>query len=230
MPSQTLPSREMKVQKLFQKDMVIEGKENVTNEVLLQLIGTPASAQLDVDLNMSVWRCLYRRALLIDNMLSFKSEREFISEDIIFHLETFSYINKISTVAEPMYYYRCNENSLTRKYRADRFERECYLFSGIKERINQNKLGLEAITRAQRSFIGRARNCLEAEVRDNKSESMMKRMKNMKNIVANQQLHSVLCEYPINKLNKKLFIVSLCMKYKMVMPLYFVFSLKDTRK
>lgn len=52
----------------------------------------------------------------------FPSEREIISEDIYALLELFRDVESVSVVPKPLYHYRKNPASLSRAYRADRFE------------------------------------------------------------------------------------------------------------
>lgn len=194
------------------------------------MIGTLPEAELDVDVHMSVCRCLYRRQLLIEHDRWFKSERKYISEDIIFHLETYPYVQCLSTVREPLYFYRENDQSLTKKYKTDRFEKECFLYHAVMEQIRSNGFDESVELREQRSFIGRARACIMAEVRDNVKASWFERRKNILRILCDGTLQDVLHGYPIFKMNKKLAIVTWCMKNKLVIPLICIIKLIDTRK
>lgn len=65
---------------------------------------------------------LYKATLLKKNDLVFKSERDLLSEDILFNLEVCALSNQIVVYPEYLYHYVNRGNSLTRKYRLDRFE------------------------------------------------------------------------------------------------------------
>lgn len=227
---ENIAGRELSRAAAFRKDTVYKTQKEIYENVLFQLIGTLPKSELDVDVHMSVWRCLYRRQLLIEHDRWFKSEREYISEDIIFHLETYPYVHCLSTVAEPLYFYRENDQSLTKKYKADRFEKECFLYQAVMERIRNNRFDVSVELREQRSFIGRARACVMAEVRDNVKASWFERRKNILKILRDSTLHDVLRGYPIYKMNKKLAIVTWCMKNKLAIPLICIIKLIDTRK
>lgn len=228
--NRNIPSREMKVVKMFQQDTVYDTQRDIFENVLFHMIGTDPEAELDVDVHMSVWRCLYRRTVLMEHGCQFKSEREYISEDIIFHLDTFPFINRLSTVAKPLYYYRENDQSLTKKYKPDRFEKECFLYSAVMEKIQQNQFSSQVTLREQRSFIGRARGCIIAEVRDNTKADFIEKVKNIRRILNNAQLQEVLRSFPIQRLNAKLRLLALCMRYKLAVTLLVIVAVKDTRK
>ena len=223
-------SDEMSIISFFKQDMVISGHENVVNDLLLHMIGTMPEDKLDVDLLMSCCRCLYKKQLLIKNNIKFKSERAFISEDLIFQIEAFEYINRVSSVAEPLYYYRCNNGSLTQSYRPERFEKECVQYEKVCELIEKYNYGEYANLRAQRSFIGRVRNCLRAEVQDNKVESFSGKLKNMKKILSDSRIQGVLREYPISRLKASLQLVSFFMRVNNSIILYLLFKLVNTKK
>jgi glycosyltransferase involved in cell wall biosynthesis len=57
-----------------------------------------------------VWDKFYRRSLLEDNKIFFSRE---IGEDIPFKWEVFTSASRISSIPEPMYYYRVRKTSLT---------------------------------------------------------------------------------------------------------------------
>lgn len=62
---------------------------------------------------------IFNLQLIKENNIKYKSERELLSEDAIFHLELFRYVKSISIIPKGFYYYVQNENSFSRKYRKD---------------------------------------------------------------------------------------------------------------
>jgi len=74
-------------------------------------------------IGVSAWSKMYRCNMLRDNNLDFVSERKIISEDSYFMLEVFSKISKAFVLNENLYYYCRRENSLSRAFKADRFEK-----------------------------------------------------------------------------------------------------------
>lgn len=79
---------------------------------------------------ISVCCALYKRELIKD--LIFKSEKEILSEDIVFNTEACIRAKQISICPEYLYYYVYRDTSLTKKYRKDRFEAALRLDQELK--------------------------------------------------------------------------------------------------
>lgn len=127
-------------------------------DFLLDMIGTEPNYAIDRKYQMSVWHAIYSRTILEKNNVRFCSEKEFISEDIIFHIDYLQKTNKIVVIPEPMYYYCDNYNSasLSTSFRKDRFERYVILYREICSRLPVN----EVSTRAKRLLIGYTRSLI----------------------------------------------------------------------
>lgn len=60
------------------------------------------------------WNSLYKRSLFSVHKARFRSEREFVSEDLMFHLENLIYTRRIKWIPQPLiYHYMGNSASLT---------------------------------------------------------------------------------------------------------------------
>lgn len=205
---------------------LISPNNKVISDILMPMIGSEPTTLLDITLNMCVWRNIYKRKILLNNNIKFISERVYISEDIVFHLELLNYINSVSIVNKSGYVYRCNDNSLTQSYRKDRFEKECFLYSFLKNNHNSKINYDDFILRLNRTFIGKTRYCILSEVKSNKDEKISKRMINIKKILNNATLIDILKDYPIKELPFKLRIYTNFMKKKRVIPLVIMSIIK----
>ena len=89
---------------------------------------------------MSVWGKCYKRNFLINNNIIFKSEREYVSEDIIFHSDIYEFKPKIKFVFNVGYCYINNDYlSLTKVFNPNRIEKECCLHKYLlKKSIDYN--------------------------------------------------------------------------------------------
>lgn len=125
-------------------------------EVLLNMIGTKPDCSVDRKYQMSVWHALYSRDIIKNHEIKFPSEREFISEDIIFHIDFLQKVSKIAFIADPLYYYCVNEDSLTKSYRGDKFEKFVVLYKEIIHRLPI----LENNDSANRFLIGYTRSLM----------------------------------------------------------------------
>ncbi|WP_105303430.1 glycosyltransferase family 2 protein [Anaerolactibacter massiliensis] len=97
---------------------------------------------------------IYRRSFLIDNNIRFESERDVLSEDVLFNISVCQKASCITFLNENFYVYRENLSSLTHSYRPDRFDKACNLFEREKQIIaDQGERNVEALHRAQDSLI-----------------------------------------------------------------------------
>lgn len=126
-------------------------------QYLLNMIASEPSAPKDREIPMSAKIALYKREMITKYNLRFESERIFISEDLIWHIDTLCNAKCICLLPQTFYYYYNNTNSLSKKIRIDRFP----LFLKLREEIIQRtkKYGLiaEVSTRTNRMFIGYVR-------------------------------------------------------------------------
>lgn len=87
---------------------------------------------------MSVWHSIYKKSIFDTCGVQFCSERKFISEDIIFHIDFIEHCNKIGFIPNAFYYYCLNENSLSKSYNPDRFKKVDILCEEIWNRVRKS--------------------------------------------------------------------------------------------
>jgi glycosyltransferase involved in cell wall biosynthesis len=99
---------------------VFTGREEV-NGFLLDMVGPEPSYKRSIKYLISAWRSIYSMDIINANNIKFYSEREFISEDLLFNID---YLTKARAIAyQPLcfYYYCHNETSLTYTYRLEKY-------------------------------------------------------------------------------------------------------------
>lgn len=96
----------------YKKGIYVE--HEITDNFLIPLLGEDPSSDIYY-LEGFVWRQLFKKELIINR--TFKSEREYFAEDVVFDLEIYQECSTISVVNKPLYCYRYNEASLSNKYR-----------------------------------------------------------------------------------------------------------------
>lgn len=188
------------------ENVIYSNSEDIMQNVLLNMLGSPKDYYDDIYIMMSVWMGLYSRSIIQDNDIKFCSEREYISEDLIFDLDYYPCASKVCITDYDFYYYCENTASLTLSYTKDRFEKNKKLFSELSKRC-QN-ISLDAEERLDRSFIGRARQCIYSSV---KFLSFREAIREIRAICQDEQLQSVLKRYPIESFtrNQRLFAVAM---------------------
>ena len=96
--------------------------KNRINNILFRLIDKDPRNQ-DNPLGMSVWKNLYSLTFLKKNKIQFCSERGFVSEDVIFHINALPLMKKIVLMPEAFYNYCDNSSqSLSSTFRISKFE------------------------------------------------------------------------------------------------------------
>ena len=75
------------------------------DQLLLGMVGSRPHHPHDVEIGMSVWKGLYSLPILRAHHIRFLSEREYLSEDLLFHLDYLAHAGAVAIVPEPLYYY-----------------------------------------------------------------------------------------------------------------------------
>lgn len=83
---------------------------------LLDMVASKPSATNDRDIQMSAKVVLYKREMIEKYHLRFESERVFISEDLIWHIDVLAHASCVCLLPETFYYYYYNTTSLSKKF------------------------------------------------------------------------------------------------------------------
>lgn len=199
-------------------------QQDEIKEILLGMIGSLPEEPGDVEIGMSVWKGLYSLDIINKSKIRFQSERKYISEDIIFHIEYLQKAQKVVVEETPNYYYCDNGGSLTKSYKANRFEMEKILFQKVINELDKIFQEEEYNQRLFKSFLGRVRRCISQEVNDNSNRKNVR--KNIKQICEDQLVQSVIEKFDDKNLQVTKRMVNFFMKYKMVLALYCVFKIR----
>ncbi len=108
--------------------------DDIFDNVILEMIGSPFDSKTDTRISMSSCMAIYSLDVIKKNNISFYSEREYISEDLIFQIALLKKCKKVTIIEDNLYYYRySNENSLTHKFNINDFERNKAVYYKVKE-------------------------------------------------------------------------------------------------
>lgn len=113
---------------------VYKGKNEVKSFVFDLLAPLPEEAR-DVKYMMSVCLALHSRKVIEDNKVRFTSERQILSEDLIFDLDLFPKMNCIVCIPDCFYHYRMNPMSLTHTFSMEKYRRTHTFLGLVKERL-----------------------------------------------------------------------------------------------
>lgn len=210
------PIKEISDVKIFDSRPDIES-------LLLDMIGSEVNSLVDRKYQMCVWRAIYSKNIIDNNNIRFCSEKQFISEDIIFHIDYLQKVSKIGLIPEAFYYYCDNisATSLSKTFREDRFERYVILYKEICSRFP-----LGGVTnRAQRLLIGYTRSLVF--ILNDYEITFQKKIKILKTICNNNIWNEISTEYDYSRLPFYQKLVLYLILKKQIYPLILLSWLKN---
>lgn len=174
-------------------DVLYEGDKAKT-ELLPRMIG---SSPLDHDsIEMCVWGAIYNANIIRNFGVKFHSEREFISEDLVFNIDYMQYANGACTIPDTGYNYRVNLKSLSTSYRPDRFEACKFLYLEMKRKLQNLGYDEDALLRLDRTFFIYLRMCIRQEKPSALKEKKKNLISNIDKICQDQVVVDVINNYP----------------------------------
>lgn len=197
---------------------------DVYNKLFIKMLGS--SPERHDSIRMSVWNVMYSMKIIKQNGLMFPSERDFISEDLLWDLEYYKYSKSVAVIDSSSYLYRITPGSLTQKYKKDKFNMICKLYVEVESRLNNSNLNNEAVIRLQKQFFINLRSCISQEAISNKD--LINIYKAIKEMLENKIVINIINTYPIRKLNigpriflyfikiKSYFLISILSKCKLL--------------
>ena len=187
-------------------------KDELREKLLYPQLGMLPEDNGSKYVSCSVWRNIYRKAIIDEHSITFVSERELISEDIPFNLEFMMYAKRAVVINRKFYHYIVNDKSLTQTYRPDRFEREIILYNDLIRRTKEKGIYDECRVRLERHLLARARMCVRNELLGNKNKRLAN--ENVISMLSCEELKTIFAAYPVWSMPMKYKFVFFLMKYK----------------
>ncbi|PXX52508.1 glycosyl transferase family 2 [Hungatella effluvii] len=135
--------------------------EEVKNEILTRMVGSNPDGSDYIE--MSVCMVLLSKKIIDEFGLRFHSERDFISEDLIFDFDYYPRSKKAVVIDDVGYYYYDNEGSLTTKYNPKRFEKQKEMTREVIERAKYIGIYEKCEQRILNTFVSISRYCIKLE-------------------------------------------------------------------
>lgn len=209
------------------KKNLYKNKE-VRQEILLNVIGTKLEDKSGNDISLAVWNKIYKRKIVIDKNIKFLSEREYISEDLIFNVNFFSTSTSCYVLKEKLYYYFDKSNSFSRSYNEDLFDKSKKMYVYLMNRF-KTEIDKEIILRIKKLFFNNVRMCLIQEVRFN-NDTTRNKIRNIRKIISDDFIKNAFIGFPYLKCSKKYGVLYFFIKHKMVIFIYFICLVNEKRK
>lgn len=202
-----------------------EGKR--VKDLLFATLGADPLDRKDNIIGMSVWRGIYSMKTIQEYHIRFHSEREFICEDAIFHIDFFHHIQRALLIEQPLYFYCNNPGSLSRVFRKDRFDKDKILYRKEYEMLKSYGSLAVGKTYIDRMFLTFTRVFLTEAVYQLKTREAMNWIKYTLN---DELLTKILADYPYNLNPKKQRVFNMSMRYKVYVLIFLLLKIAAYRK
>lgn len=199
-------------------------KNNILSDVLSKMFGRLNNND---SLEMSVWKVLFSNELIQTYDIRFPSEREFISEDIIFDTVYYAKSNRVVMSSDVGYYYCDNDDSLTTRYNPNRFNLQVKLYLELVNRVE--KLGIYdiSIDRLNANLIAIARYSIKLEQKFSYKNGLSQSKCKIKSICQNSILREALINFDPKNVNTQSRLVNWLIKKEAVSILFFIMFIKN---
>lgn len=210
------------------KNEVFQG-EQARLSMLPRMVGSRPDKKDSIE--MCVWGAIYNTSHIKENKLRFPSERELISEDLVFNIDYMQHANGACTIENVGYNYRMNMNSLSKRYRPDRFEASRYFYLSMKDKLTEFQYDELTMLRLKRIFFIYVKMALAQEVKQISGHSFKECIERIKYICSDRVVVDSVEDYPVERLGipQKIFLSLVKKKSALILYLYFNFRNIATR-
>lgn len=193
-------------------------------EYAMDMVSSPIEKKSERDIAMSAKITLYKHSFIKEHQLCFVSEREIISEDLIWNIDVLSRAKRIVTIPKTFYYYCDNLSSLSKSVRVDRFGHYKKMRAELKKRMQILGYPLNVNLRIDKMFIGYARHEIG---RICMSSFPLEFKRNLVNEICQDDVWNEIWNYyPIKYFSLKNRVASIAMKHSVFYLLWFIYNLK----
>jgi len=205
---------------------IYKGKNEI-KKLMIRILG-------DIDnkkdtYNVSPCTKLYNVNFLNSNNLLFKSEREYIWEDLIFNFEALSFASKVYVMDYHFYHYCYNSDSTTHKYDSKKFSRVMKMYEFMLRQVEKERLPDEAFRRVNNMFLGNVYTCVKLEALYSSQNGIMHAIKKIQEMIKDARLKKLLfnMENEIMPFSKRVF--NFCLKNEISSLIYFLARMQNIK-
>ncbi len=211
----------------FDKDTHFDTEDSL-KKLRMGIIGALPQDNDDSKYGMSIWKNLFRNEIIKNNNIVFQSEREMLSEDALFMIDYISYIKKATGINEAFYNYCRNEDSISKSYKKDRFEKSLVFVNEVEKRFSKDIKPQEYQIYIDRFWQAMCRVICSQEIMYAEDNNInYTDLKNrLKSVCTHQLTVRSLRSYPICKLPIKQRVFAYGIKYKLYLMLKILVRLR----
>ena len=211
----------------FDKETVFE--EGQMKQLLLGVVGALPNEPDDSRYGVSVCKNIFRNTLMKEHKIEFLSERVILSEDTLFMVDYIKHAKCAVGVPGAHYCYCRNEESLSKSYNKERFEKCIVFLKELEKHIEDVVCQKEYKIYLDRLTQGFGRILCSQEIVHAREEKIKFRIlkKRLKEICTCAEINGVLRTYPWYRLPIKQAAFAFAMKYKLFLLQKIMVILRD---
>lgn len=210
------------------EERIYEGRD-ITDKLILPLIGADEGFHSDVQVNASSSMSLYRMKPIAEYGIRYLDVRQVVGEDLFFNLDVYFRAQRIVVIDEVGYFYFENESSTSRKYDKKRFLRTLEFRNALEKRAECFGLEKEAKMRIERSFLMKVRVIIRLIVTAS-DLSRSEKIQSIKDILWNETVHESLMQYPIQSYIPAIRMLAKLMRHRRALFVYYLMKFREGAK
>lgn len=212
----------------FDKDTHFETEEAL-KKLRMGIVGALPDDADDSKYGMSIWKNLFRHEIIRNNDIIFMSERDMLSEDAVFMIDYISCIKKATGIKEAFYNYCRNEESISKSYKKERFEKSLVFVDEVEKRFVKDIEPREYRMYIDRFWQAMCRVLCSQEIMyaDDKGIKYSVLKSRLKSVCTHPLTVRTLKSYPLDKLPLKQRLFAYCMKYRLYFLLKVLVGLRN---
>jgi len=195
---------------------VFDGRFEV-DPFLFEMIGSNPSYHSDMRYLMSSCLSLYSNKIISKYNIKFHSEREFISEDLLFNMDFLINVKRIGLASDIFYNYCYNGESLTKTYNVNRFKEQKKLYCEIERKMKIHYDYNLFKNNLDRLKISHLRGSIFQEIKNISLKNFHKRWSNIILMCNDNIFEEIFLNFPFKKLPIKHRLFFLCLKYRLTL-------------
>lgn len=200
-----------------------EGRAQI-NDLILDIIGADPSCRSSVKFQCSSCKALFSLGIIKKSNVYFKSEREFISEDLLFNIDFLCCANKVKYVPYKFYHYCLNGASLSHSFRSDRWEKLLKMLDVLDSYQSRIDRKDEFKLRISRTCLFYTSGTISQLV-NREDINFGDKIDEISNVLSVERVIKSLYNYPVTKLPFIWSILAYMIKYKCKYMLYILFRI-----
>lgn len=184
----------------------------------LDIVGSEPSFKSCSKFQSSACKGLYSLDIIKKHGVKFYSEREYISEDMLFNLDFLKYANKVETVTWRFYHYCLNGASLSHTYRKDRWNKQLSLLKHLASRANEFTNVYDFQLRIGKTALAYSKIAIAQEIK--RKATLTNKIQSIKTIITTTEFLSLLMDYPIYSLPLKWRVYAILVRFRFSFLIY----------